>query len=180
MGVIGKAGAGLAALAVMTMAAAPAMADGRHDRDRGRHQARGDKDDDAVGGFVLGALIAGGLVAALTGKKKAPRPLPEDVAFVPVAASAAGPGVLPAQADQEAAVNACVASAEDEARRHFPVAQVAGVTAVEPVGQGFAVMGDVLVRLSYRQAGEKHGFRCSVDAEAVNGVTIERLPTPTA
>jgi hypothetical protein len=179
MGVTKKAGAALAALAMASMAAAPAMADPRRGHDRGHHRKH-DKDDDAVGGFVLGALLAGGLALALSGKKKEPKPLPEDVAFVPVADAGTTPGAaMPAQADEEAATEACVASAEEQARQRFPVAQVAGVASVEPVGPGFTIKGDVLVRSSYREAGVRHAFRCTVDGDAVNAVTIDGI-TPTA
>ena len=150
------------ALAAM-LAAVPADARDRRGPDRKERKHHRDRQDDGVGAFIAGAVIAGGLVALL-GKKK-PEPVEAGVPIV----------FERADADPDAATAACVASAEGEGRRGFPIAQVARVTSVEPDGPGFRIGGDLLLRTNWRETGERRGFRCEVDAEAVRSVSVEGM-----
>jgi hypothetical protein len=157
------------ALAATLAGALPAEARERgRDRrpERHRHHDR-DRDDDTVGGFLLGALLVGGIAAAIGSKKKTPvaEPAAEEVAFVRADEVAVG-------LDEDAAVAACAVAAEEEGRRRAPLAQAGQVTGVEPDGAGLTVRGAVRLRGSWAQAGVEHPFRCLVDAAAVRSVTI--------
>jgi hypothetical protein len=162
-----------ATLALTAMlASVPAQAKDRREPDRKHRHHHRDKDDDGVGAFIAGAVIAGGLVALL-GKKKKAEPVVETGTVEPVAFERVV--VAPADADPDAATAACVASAEREGRRGFPIAQVDRVTTVAPDGQGFRIAGDLLLRANWRETGERRGFSCTVDAEAVRAVRVEGL-----
>ncbi|HEX8555492.1 MAG TPA: hypothetical protein VF695_12350 [Sphingomonas sp.] len=80
----------------------------------------------------------------------------------------------PPEPDADAATAACVAPTEAEARRSFAVAQV-GLVRTATVGDGFGVDGDVVLRSSWSDMGERRAFRCVVDAHSVSEVTIDGL-----
>ena len=155
---------GVGAMLAGTMPAA-AQRGGEKREERREHrrerERRDEKKGDGVGGFVLGALAVG-LVAALSAKK--PPVAPEPVEALPS---------VPMATDADAAVSACVGAVEGEGRRTFAVAQAGQVRAAAPFGEGYAVEGDVLLRSGWLDAGERHGFRCTVDAQAVRTVAIE-------
>ena len=162
-----------AVMVAMLSAAAPASAQYRGwDRPPPRHRHDG---GNGIGGFLLGALVAGGLVAAISSASRAaPRTQGADAYPPPNPPGDASPS----QADEDAAVSACAAAAESEARRDYRIAQVDRIIAVDPDGPGFAVKGELLTRADYREAGERRLFRCSVDGEAVRRVAIDPLPGP--
>jgi hypothetical protein len=171
--------AGLAiGLSAMLVTSAPAAAQERRDRregarkddsrDRDRHDRRHrhrDRNDveigDTAAGVIAGAIVIGGLAALLGSKKKPP------IANEPVLASFAD------DADPERVASACVSAAEAEGRRTFAIAQVGEVRTIAPAETGYAVDGDLLLRGSWREAGARHPFRCTVDAQAVRSVTID-------
>lgn len=137
----------------------------RRDGDRRDHRRRHRGDDaielsDTASGVLVGALVIGGLAALFAGKKKPPVAPEPAVAFA-------------ADADPERVASACAVATEAEGRRSFAVAQVGAVREVRPEAGGFAVAGDVVLRTGWRDEGERRGFRCLVDPEAVRSVSID-------
>ncbi|MDY0959179.1 hypothetical protein SOM26_10845 [Sphingomonas sp. CFBP8993] len=128
----------------------------------------------ATKGFVAGAVLSTA-AALVKGRKPASGVGPVDPSR-PVRAAEA-PSSYRAETDSEAAVHACAKAIEAEGRRSFPLAQVGQVHTANPLGNGYDVQGDVLLRVNYREAGVAHGFRCRVDAQAVRMVAIESLQT---
>jgi hypothetical protein len=179
MTIFGKAGAALA-LTAMTLGAVPAEAQ-RH----GRHRSGHDRIDG--GDVLLGAVLAGGLFALLSSKKKTPPPPSEEVAIVDDGAAAVTdappPDVGPngenrtisiARTDEEAAVDACVSSAESEGRRYARIAKIDKVTIVDAVASDWIVRGSLALRDDYRApATEYRGFSCRVGERGVEQVSIE-------
>lgn len=131
------------------------------------------QDDGAVAGFAAGALLS---TAATLVKGRKPATMGPIDPSRPVRATEA-PSAYRAETDSEAAVHACAKAIEAEGRRSFALAQVGQVHTASPLGNGFDVQGDVLLRTSYREAGVAHGFRCRVDAQAVRMVSIDPLQT---
>ncbi len=131
----------------------------------------------ATTGFAAGALLSTA-AALVKGRKPASGVGPVDPSR-PVRAAEA-PSSSRAETDSEAAVHACAKAAEAEGRRSFALAQVGQVRTANPLGNGYDVQGDVLLRTSYREAGVARGFRCRVDAQAVRMVTIDPVETAAA
>jgi hypothetical protein len=132
------------------------------------------QDNAAVAGFAAGALLSTA-ASLVKGRKPAPAMGPVDPSR-PVRAAEA-PSSYRAETDDEAAVHACAKAIEDEGRRSFALAQVGQVHTARPLGNGYEVQGDVLLRTSYREAGVARGFRCRVDAQAVRMAAIDPLQT---
>ena len=128
----------------------------------------------ATTGFAAGALLSTA-AALVKGRKPASGVGPVDPSR-PVRAPEA-PSSSRAETDSEAAVHACAKATEAEGRRSFALAQVGQVHTAHPLGNGYEVQGNVLLRTSYREAGAAHGFRCRVDAQAVRMVSIDPLQT---
>lgn len=174
MTIFGKAGAALA-LVAMGLSAVPA--------DAQWHGPQRHRDHDHVNGgdVLLGALLAGGLLAILSSKKHEdapplvaandqPPPLP------PVAVAPDGNAAPPprARTDEEAAVDACVASAESEGRRYARVAKIDKVTIVDAVASDWIVRGTLGLRDDYRAPATDHrDFTCRVGERGVEQVTID-------
>jgi len=169
MTIFGKTSA-ILALAAMGVAAVPAQAQwhGPHHREH----------DHVDGGDVLlGALLAGGLFAILSsGKHK--QPAPEPIGAVddqpPPPAMSDGNGAPPrARSDEEAAVDACVASAESEGRRYARIAKIDKVTIVDAVASDWIVRGTLGLRDDYRTPATDHrDFTCRVGENGVEQVTV--------
>jgi len=179
MTILGKAGATLALMA-MTLGAVPAEAQHRH----GRHRGGNDRIDG--GDVLLGAVLAGGLFAILSSKKKASPPTEEVVIDDDGAAavsSAPPPDVGPngenrtisvARSDEEAAVDACVSSAESEGRRYARIAKIDRVTIVDAIESDWIVRGSLGLRDDYRAPATEHrDFSCRVGDRGVEQVTID-------
>jgi len=78
-----------------------------------------------------------------------------------------------ARSSQDAAVDACVLAARDQASRNGNYAEVRGVTSVNPRGSGWDVIGQVDQRSSYRaQDGWSRSFRCSWQGGQVSGLSL--------
>lgn len=179
MRMFGKAGASLALVAMM-LGAVPAGAEPRH----GRHRGGNDRIDG--GDVLLGAVLAGGLFALLSSKKKASPP-PEEVAIDDDGAAAVSnappPDVGPngenrtisvARSDKEAAVDACVSSAESEGRRYARIAKIDKVTIVDDVASDWIVRGTLGLRDDYSvPATDYRDFSCRVGERGVEQVSID-------
>ena len=142
MTIFGKTSA-ILALAAMSVATVPAQAQWHGPRHRDHDHVDG-------GDVLLGALLAGGLFAILSsGKHKQPAPEPIEAADdQPPPPAAIGPdtggaaGARPrATTDEEAAVDACVASAESEGRRYARISKIDKVTIVDAVASDSIVRG---------------------------------------
>ncbi|WP_374293537.1 hypothetical protein [Sphingomonas sp.] len=152
------------------------------DRRALKERRREEKQQARTGGFVLGALLTA-TVLALTAKKRG-NDVTEDLleqngdgaAMIPVAATPP----MRVETDADAAVQACAGAVEGEGRRVSPLAQVGQIAAVDPQGEGYAIRGEVLLRASYRDAGDRRGFRCEVDSQAVRTVVIDDPRRPPA
>ena len=175
MTIFGKAVA-TTALVALSLTSVPAQAERHGPRHRGGH-------DRVDGGDVLlGAVLAGGLFAILSGvgkKKTAPPPedvaMEEDVAPTPVIGPEEGNRTVSiARTDEEAAVDACVSSAESEGRRYARIAKIDKVTIVDAVASDWIVRGTLGLRDDYRATASEHrDFTCRVGERGVEQVTIE-------
>jgi hypothetical protein len=173
MTIFGKAAA-VAALVAMALTSVPAQAE-RHGP---RHRGGSDRIDG--GDVLLGAVLAGGLFAILSGVGKKKSPSPEDVAVEDVAPTPViGPEegnrtVSIARSDEEAAVDACVSSAESEGRRYARIAKIDKVTIIDAVASDWIVRGSLGLRDDYRAPASDHrDFTCRVGERGVEQVTIE-------
>jgi hypothetical protein len=175
MTIFGKAGATLAVVA-MAMTAVPADAQWHGPQ---RHH---DHDHVDGGDVLLGALLAGGLFAILSSAKHHDAPPPEvaaDDQAPPPPAGDAGPDGHPApppqaRTDEEAAVDACVASAESEGRRYARIAKIDKVSIVDAVASDWIVRGTLGLRDDYRAPATDHrDFTCRVGERGVEQVTID-------
>jgi len=182
MTIFGKTGA-VAAIAAMSIGMVPAEAQW--------HGAPRHREHDHIDGgdVLLGALLAGGLFAILSsGKHKQPAPEPveaaDDQAPPPVATgpevdnvgAGGGNGAAPPRirTDEEAAVDACVASAESEGRRYARIAKIDKVTIVDAVASDWLVRGTLGLRDDYRTPATDHrDFTCRVGEKGVEQVTID-------
>lgn len=178
MTTFGKAGAAIA-LAAMSLGAVPVEAQWHGPpRHRGHDHVDG-------GDVLLGALLAGGLFAILSSgkhKEAAPPPAPigavDDQAPPPAAVgpdTSAANGAPPrAKTDEEAAVDACVASAESEGRRYARVSKIEKVTIVDAVASDWIVRGTLGLRDDYRTSATDHrDFTCRVGERGVEQVTVD-------
>lgn len=176
MTIFGKASA-IMALAAMSIATVPAEAQWHGPRHRGHDHVDG-------GDVLLGALLAGGLFAILSsGKHKEPAPAPEPIDAAddqPPPPAAIGPDTggatsAPprARTDEEAAVDACVASAESEGRRYARISKIDKVTIVDAVASDWIVRGTLGLRDDYRASVTDHrDFTCRVGEGGVEQVTV--------
>lgn len=166
MTIFGKAVAATA-LVAMSLTSVPAQAEHHGSRHRGDH----DKIDG--GDVLLGAVLAGGLFAILSGvgKKKAA----EEVEPTPVIGPEEGNRTVSvARSDEEAAVDACVSSAESEGRRYARVAKIDKVTIVDAVASDWIIRGTLGLREDYRDTASEHrDFTCRVGERGVEQVTID-------
>jgi hypothetical protein len=172
MTVFGKTSA-ILALAAMSIATIPAQAQWHGPRHRDHDHVDG-------GDVLLGALLAGGLFAILSsGKHKEPAPAPEPIGAVddqapPPAAIGPDTGSARARTDEEAAVDACVASAESEGRRYARVSKIDKVTIVDAVASDWIVRGTLALRDDYRApVTDRRAFTCRVGEKGVEQVTID-------
>jgi hypothetical protein len=175
MRIIGKLGAA-SALAAMALCAVPAQAQWHGPRHRGHDRIDG-------GDVLLGAVLAGGLFALLSSARHhdAPSPPVEDVPPPPppvVQPTGTGEGVAPAgrrvESDQDAAVDACVSSAESEGRHYARIAKIDTVNGIDADGAGWMVRGTLVLRDDYRQSrGDRRGFSCRVGDKGVEGVMVD-------
>ncbi|MDB5704483.1 MAG: hypothetical protein JWN66_1599 [Sphingomonas bacterium] len=174
MTIFGKTSAAMA-LAAMSLSAVPVQAQSHGPRHRGGH----DRIDG--GDVLLGAVLAGGLFALLSsGKKHESAPPPEE-AVVENGGPAADVGpdggnrtLSVARSDEEAAVDACVSSAESEGRRYARIAKIDKVTIVDAVASDWIVRGTLALRDDYRSAASDHrDFSCRVGERGVEQVTID-------
>lgn len=163
-------GAGVA-LALVAMAA-PAEAQrwgGRH-----RHHDRIDGGD-----VLLGALLAGGIIAIASAadRERAPREAAEDAYAEPPADAPGEPNVQPTNyidlADADSAADACAQAAESAALRHARIARVGSIDAIDPSGPNWLVRGTIELRNDYRSRGTEHGFRCNIAGAGVPTVRID-------
>lgn len=147
------------------------------DRERQWQSPEQRKQANAIaGGFVAGALLTTA-VTLIAGKTSTPD---HDSGVIDVSRPVRAvetPSPYRAETDDEAAVHACAKAAEGEGRRSFALAQVGQVRSALPLGNGYDVQGDVLLRTSYREAGESRPFRCRIDAQAVRMVAIDGIQT---
>ncbi|MES1975003.1 MAG: hypothetical protein V4472_21305 [Pseudomonadota bacterium] len=172
MTIFGKAATTLALVAT-SAAAMPAEAQWHGPRHRGHDGIDG-------GDVLLGAVLAGGLFAILSSARK-PAPPPPEVSVEEHGAPAAAVGpeqgnrtLSIARSDEEAAVDACVSSAESEGRRYARIAKIDKVTIVDAVASDWIVRGSLALRDDYRNAPSGHrDFTCRVGERGVEQVTIE-------
>jgi hypothetical protein len=176
----GLFGSAAAAVAMLGMAAS---AEAQH-RGRPRHHDRIDG-----GGFLLGALLAGGVIAIASAASRAdrereavaedydvpPPPPPQDYAEPADGADAGAAPAYPNVADEDDAVDACAAAAEDQGRGSARITHVANIQAVEPAGNGWTVRGTIELSDSYRAEPRKHSFRCAIAEGGAPNVAIEGL-----
>ncbi|MET3439150.1 hypothetical protein [Sphingomonas sp. 1185] len=147
------------------------------DRERQWQTPQQRKQADAIaGGFVAGALLTTA-VALTAGKNLTPHSDSGAIDVSRPVRAAEAPSPYRAETDDEAAVHACAKAAEGEGRRSYALAQVGQVRSAHPLGNGYDVQGDVLLRTSYREAGESRAFRCRVDAQAVRMIAIDGIQT---
>jgi hypothetical protein len=176
MTIFGKAGAALA-VAAMSMNAVPAEAQWHGPP---RHH---DHDHVDGGDVLLGALLAGGLFAILSSARHHDAPPPEGAADdqpppppPPADAGPDGRTAPPPQArtDGEAAVVACVASAEVVGRGYARIAKIDKVTIVDAVASDWIVRGTLALRDGYGvPATDFRGFTCRVGEKGVEQVSID-------
>lgn len=165
-------GAAAAVLATVSMAM-PADAQWRG---KYRHRDRVDGGD-----MLLGAVIAGGLIALISGAEKSRRererydtPPPPSRDRLPPREQAPEPDYDgPVEvSDEDSAVDACAMAAEDEGRGMARIAQVTEVTAVDAVRNGWTVRGTVELSDGYRGQRRGYGFSCSVATHGAARVRI--------
>lgn len=186
-------GATAAALAMVGMAV-PADASGqRRGNGHGPNQGRGHRGGDRIDGgdLLLGALLAGGVIAiaSAAGKKSrndaryaedaGPPPSDADAGadHLDDAMPAPPPGNGPALAESDAA-DACAEAAESRASEYARVARVSDIGSVDPAGNGgWYVQGTIELRDGYRDTAPRHErFRCSVGGSGVPSVRIDNAP----
>lgn len=182
MSVIRGVGAAAAAVAMLGMAV-PAQAQYHGDHHGGYHGGHHDHDDGIDGGDVLlGAILAGGLIALVSAASKSSRadaaPPPPPPADDRDAYDAAPPPPAGGQGyagAEDGAVDECAAAAEDKGRQSARVAQVKDILGVDPAqGGGYYVRGTIELGDGYRSdARTVHGFRCSALPGRAASVVID-------
>jgi hypothetical protein len=194
MGILRLAGGTAAAFAAISMAV-PAQAQRYHGA---RHHHRGD--GDGVAGFVLGALVVGGIAALASGEKKRrereaayqedyeappvegeegsaqPRPVGSPVADIPAPGSAEYDGLY----DPDAAADRCAVAAEVDAQKFARLSRVTSISSTVWSGKSWVVKGNVELSESYRdEAKQNYKFRCALKAGNEPEVSIPGLQTAT-
>lgn len=168
------AGAATAALAMVAMAV-PAEAQ----RHRGRHHHRDRVDG---GDVVLGALLAGGLIALVSSAKKRERARAEAEADAYEEPMEAEPYVPETGAevsdysdirDADQAADTCAAAAEAEGQRLARIARVGAIEAVDAAGTSWRVRGKIELRNDYRTRGNERPFSCTIAGPGMPSVRIE-------
>lgn len=172
------------AVAAVTMVAVAAPADAQ--RHRHRHHDRVDGGD-----VLLGAAIAGGLIALISSAERRKRERIEaeryyeaeryeaeaapPPAWVPNAgeAPAGEPGGYADIASADAAADACAAAALYEGQSLARLVSVGAVDSVDRAGTGWTVRGTLLLRDDYRSRGTERGFRCSIAGAGAPSVRID-------
>ncbi|MBX3595443.1 hypothetical protein [Sphingomonas sp.] len=167
LGKVRAIGAAAAVLATVSMAV-PAEAQWRG-RYPPRHRDRIDGGD-----VLLGALIAGGIIALATSgdrRRADPPPPPADAPPPPPRigdprygdGTGGGPDDRPVDVvDEDSAVDSCAAAAEDEGRGMARLAQVTGISRVDAAANGWTVRGTIELGDGYRGQRRPYGFTCSV------------------
>ena len=156
--------ASLAASLSLIGMAAPAGAGGRDGRHDGHHRHHDDRIN--AGDVVLGAVIAGGVIAlaaALSGGDDKPddEGYAEDADYLPEDPYA-GSDFDHGYDSLDAAIAACADAAEYAAQRFAPIAQLDRIDATDPGPRGWYVRGTVALRSEYRDPQpDIRGFRCS-------------------
>ncbi|MDB5682212.1 MAG: hypothetical protein JWO16_2017 [Sphingomonas bacterium] len=167
MTIFGKASAAIA-LVAMSLSAVPVQAQSHGSRHRGGH----DRIDG--GDVLLGAVLAGGLFALLSSGKKHESAPPPEAAVEDVGPEGGNRTLSVAKSDEEAAVDACVSSAESEGRRYARIAKIDKVTIVDAVASDWIVRGTLALRDDYRAPATDHrDFSCRVGERGVEQVTID-------
>lgn len=186
---IGGTAASIAALSL----AVPAQAQRYHGP---RHHHRGD--GDGLGGFILGALVVGGIAALASSEKKrrerqaiyqedyeappaeeeagaaSPRPVGSPVADIPAPDSAGYDGLY----DPDAAADRCAVAAEVDAQQFARLSRVTSISSTVWNGRSWVVKGDVELAESYRdEAKRSYKFRCALKAGSEPEVSIPGLAT---
>lgn len=184
---IGGTAASVAALSL----AMPAQAQRYHGP---RHHHRGD-DGDGVAGFLLGALVVGGIAALASSEKKkrereaayqedyvaplegeegpaSPRPAGSPVADIPAPDSAQYDGLY----DPDAAADRCAVAAEIDAQKFARLSRVTSVSSTVWNGKSWVVKGNVELAESYRdEVKQNYKFRCALKAGNEPEVSIPGL-----
>jgi hypothetical protein len=203
MRTLSKLTGGVAALALMTVSAAPANA-----RDWGwqgghRHHDRG---PDA--GTVIGAIAAVGIIAAIASaassssrnkqatERRYDAPPPDDYGYYDNGAPRSRGDRYDGRSDdgagydsrssqpryddargpsgEDAAVDACALAARDRASAGSNYAEVRGIDSVTAKGSGFDVRGKIEQRSSYRaNDGWSRDFTCSYTDGRVSAVSVD-------
>ena len=183
----------VAALVASVGMAVPAQAQWRGGYRPYRHHDRIDGGD-----VLLGAVLAGGVIAVATAASNAnrqrqalpaPEPLPQQWddrdgqhgSFddgddfgdddVPVAPDDEDRAVASTGEDQ--AADACAAAAEAEGRRLARRAVVSEVTDVDRAGNGWFVAGTIELSDGYRDEGSGRSFRCNLAGGQAPSVRID-------
>jgi hypothetical protein len=162
---------------------------------RGRYPHR-HRDRIDGGDLLLGAILAGGIIALASSADKARRDRERDEDAPPPPAADApvekpGPYVGPEApegaasdgddgagspvdvSDEDSAVDSCAAAAEDQARAIARLARVTTIGDVRASGNGWTVRGTIELSESYRQTAARRGFTCSVAQGGAPNVRID-------
>ncbi len=181
-----------AAVAAVTMIAVAAPAEAQRWGGRHRHHDRVDGGD-----VLLGAVLAGGLIALVSGANKADRerrdadrydvppppradaPPPEWLPDSSEPADYAGPAEAgePAGiadiANADDAADACAGAALAEGQSHARVTSIGAITSVDQAGTGWSVRGSLVLRDDYRTRGNERGFQCTIAGAGAPTVRID-------
>lgn len=177
-------GIGLAAALVASVGlAVPAEAQWRGGGRGWRHHRGGGIDG---GDVLLGALLAGGVIAIASAASKANRerpvppsePLPRDWDDVDGPDGSfdgawEGDDVPAAATGEDAAADACAEAAEAEGRRLARRAVVSEVTDVDRAGTGWFVAGTIELSDGWRDDGAARSFRCNLAEGQAPSVRID-------
>jgi hypothetical protein len=173
-----------AAVAASVGLAVPAEAQWRGGRPYRHHRDRIDGGD-----LLLGALLAGGVIAIASAASNADRqrraappaePLPREWADPDGpdgsfdGADRADDDAAPVAAnDEDVAADTCAEAAEEEGRRIARRATVSAVTDVDRAGQGWFVAGTIALADGYRDAATERRFRCNLTVGEAPNVRID-------
>lgn len=171
---LGSAGTVLALVAM----AAPAEAQRRG----GRHHHRGDRIDG--GDFLLGAILAGGLIAITSSANKRERERREaeearayEEVNAPPPAYTPEPNGQPSGyadvTDADSAADACAQAAESTGLRFAKIARVGSISAIDPSGPNWFVRGTIELRNDYRSRWDARGFQCNIAGAGAPTVRID-------
>jgi hypothetical protein len=203
MRTLSKLTGGVAALALMTVSAAPANARGWGWQGDYRHHDRGPS-----AGAVIGAIAAVGIIAAIasaassssksqTTERRYDAPPPDDYGYYDNGAPRSRDdryddrsdegarydsrssqprydGAVESATGEDAAVDACALAARDRASAGSNYAEVRGIDNVTRKGSGFDVTGKIEQRSSYRaNDGWSRNFHCSYTDGRVSAVSVD-------